>query len=89
PSGPQLPGGPPTWNQGGPPSGGKRTPWALVAGAAALGVVVIVAGVGIWLATRKGDDTPVADTTTTSATTSSGKPTTTKSSPATTTPGGD
>ncbi|MBX9639462.1 MAG: protein kinase, partial [Mycobacteriaceae bacterium] len=88
PSGAQQPGGPPAWNQGGPPAGRKRRPWPIVAGAAALVVVLILAGVGIWLATRPDDNTPVADTST-SATTSSAKPSTTKSSPATTTAGGD
>lgn len=59
-----------------------------MAGAAALVLVLVVAGIGIWLATRKGNSTPTADTTT-SATTSSGRATTSKTSPTTTTPGGN
>ncbi|WP_438269273.1 serine/threonine-protein kinase [Mycobacterium kansasii] len=78
---PQQLGGPAPWNQ---PASRQRNPWPIVAGAAALVVVLVVAAIGVWLATRP-DSTPKADTTTSVPTT---KPTT-PSSPATTTPAGD
>ncbi|ETW24767.1 serine/threonine-protein kinase [Mycobacterium gastri] len=78
---PQQPGVPAPWNQ---PAPRKRNPWPIVAGAAALVVVLVIAAVGIWLATRP-DSTPKADTTTSVPTTKPPTP----SSPATTTPAGD
>ncbi|MGB9226073.1 sensor domain-containing protein [Mycobacterium sp.] len=45
---PQQPGGPTSWNQGGAPQGPKRNPWPIVA-AVAIVVVLVVAGIGIWL----------------------------------------
>jgi serine/threonine kinase PknH len=44
---PQQPAGP-SWNQGGAPQGPKRNPWPIVA-AVAVVVVLVVAGIGIWL----------------------------------------
>ncbi|MBW0012546.1 serine/threonine-protein kinase [Mycobacterium sp.] len=79
-------GGPTPWNQ--PPAKPKRSPWPIIAGAAALVVILVVAVVGIWLATRgRNTDKPQAQGTTTSSTT--GKNSTTPSTPTTTATGGD
>jgi serine/threonine kinase PknH len=45
---PRQPVGPTSWNQGGPPQGPKRNPWPIVA-AVAVVVVLVIAGIGIWL----------------------------------------
>jgi serine/threonine protein kinase len=74
---PQQPGGVPSWNQGGasqPPR--QRSPWPWIAGAAALVVVLALAGIGIFIATRPDKKTPKADETTTSSST----PTSTRAS---------
>ena len=82
---PQQPPGPPTWNQ--PPGPRKRNPWPIVAGVAALVVVLVAAGIGIWYVTS-GDDKPTPETPT--AGPSSSRTTTTRpSAPTTTTPAGD
>jgi len=76
---PQQPGGQPPWTQGQPPA--KRSPWPILAGVAALVLVLVVAAVGIYVATRKSDNHPQADhttssvVTTTSSTTFSAPPT--------------
>ncbi|MFV0496507.1 protein kinase domain-containing protein [Mycobacterium sp.] len=52
---PQQPGGPASWNQGIHPPGRKRNPWPIVAGAAALALVLVLAAIGAWYFTRSGD----------------------------------
>jgi serine/threonine-protein kinase len=82
----QFAGGPTPWNQ--PPAKPKRNPWPIIAGAAALVVVLVLAAVGIWLAVGgDGTDNPQAHRTTTSTTTVTTATTTSK--PATTTRAGD
>ncbi|OBJ49400.1 serine/threonine-protein kinase [Mycobacterium sp. 1423905.2] len=82
---PGQPGGPPSWNQSNQPAP-KRSPWPIVAGAAALVVVLVAAGIGIWLATKgDGGDNNGKDTTTPVTTPSS----VTSTTPSSTTPGGD
>jgi serine/threonine kinase PknH len=76
---PPQPGGHTPWTQGQPPA--KRSPWPILAGVAALVVVLVVAAVGIYLVTDKSEDHPQADhttssvVTTTSSTSSSAPPT--------------
>jgi serine/threonine protein kinase len=83
---PQQPPGPPTWNQ--PPHPRKRNPWPIVAGVAALVVVVVAAGIGIWYVIGDGPTPPTPSTPT--AGPSSSRTTTTRSTaPTTTTPAGD
>ena len=73
---PQQFGGPTPWNQ--PPPAKKRNPWPIVAGVAALVVVLVLAAIGIRVATS-GDDNkhPTAHETTTTVPTSSHTSTTT------------
>ncbi|MBW0019135.1 MAG: serine/threonine protein kinase [Mycobacterium sp.] len=80
----QFTGGP-SWNQGQPRK--QRNPWPIVAGVIALVIVLVIAGVGIWLANQPDDNKPTATTTSTSPTTT----TTTSpfSSTVTTTPTND
>jgi serine/threonine kinase PknH len=90
--GAQPPGAPPPqqftgaapWGQGGQPPA-KRNPWPIVAGVAAVVVVLVIAAIGIALTLGGGDNKPVAGTTTTTVTTrpSTSTPRTT----ATTSPG--
>ncbi|BBX72568.1 hypothetical protein MSHI_04740 [Mycobacterium shinjukuense] len=84
PPGAQQPGGPPSWSQ--PPRG--RNPWPIVAGVAALVVVLILAGIGIWIVASS-DKTPKASDVTTPVTSPSKSTSTTSSSAPTTTPTGD
>jgi serine/threonine protein kinase len=51
---PQQFAGPPPWNQ--PPAPGKRNPWPIIAAVAALVVVLVLAAIGIWIATRNDDN---------------------------------
>ena len=64
PGPPQQPTGPTSWNQPQhqPLQPAKRNPWPIIAGAAALVLVLVVAAIGIW-AVMKPDNTPVATTT--------------------------
>ena len=66
---PHQPGGPTSWNQVQPP--GKRNPWPIIAGAAALVLVLVAAAIGIYVATRKSDDHRQADQTSSAVTTPS------------------
>jgi serine/threonine-protein kinase len=81
------PGGPTHWGppQHPPPKPG-RNPWPIVVGASALVVVLVLAAVGIYVAT-KDEDHPQSQPTTTSTTTPSA--TTTPRTPTTTPQGGD
>ncbi len=76
PSAPQQFAGPVPWGQ--PPPKLKRNPWPIVAGVAALVVVLVSAAIGISIAVG-GDDNPptpaTATTTTTTTTTTSSPPT--------------
>ncbi|MGO8938732.1 MAG: serine/threonine-protein kinase [Mycobacterium sp.] len=65
------------WNQ--PPAPRKRNPWPIVAGVAALVIVLVAAAIGIWVATS-GDDNKHTTASTTTITTSSSTPTTTTTS---------
>jgi serine/threonine-protein kinase len=78
---PQQFGGPTPWHQ--PPAPRKRSPWPIVAGGAALVVVLVAAVIGIWVATRTDDDKrPNANQiSTTAPTTSSGITSTTTTTP--------
>ena len=51
---PQQPGGTTSWNQAQPPA--KRNPWPIVAGAAALVLILVIAGIVICVATNKSDN---------------------------------
>jgi serine/threonine kinase PknH len=66
------------WNQ--PPAPRKRNPWPIVAGVAALVVVLVAAAIGIWMATRSDDNKRTTASTTTPTTSSSSTPTTTTTS---------
>jgi serine/threonine kinase PknH len=73
PGPPQQPGSPTSWPQA--PSPAKRSPWPIVAGVAALVVVLVIAAIGITMLNKKSDKpTPTtpqaAPITTTSSTTS-------------------
>ncbi|BBZ39327.1 serine/threonine-protein kinase PknH/PknJ [Mycobacterium conspicuum] len=57
----------------------KRTPWLIVG--AALTVVAVLAGVGIWLGVRHQPNAPTAASTTTTTTATAGAATTTRTSP--------
>ena len=86
PSAPQPFAGPAPWSQ--PPPRPRRNPWPIVAGVAALVVVLVAAAIGISIAIGgDGSDNPQANRTTTSTTTSTTSMTT--STPTTTTPAGD
>ncbi|OBF89699.1 protein kinase, partial [Mycobacterium sp. 852002-51163_SCH5372311] len=78
---PQQPGGQTSWTQGQPPA--KRSPWPILAGVAALVVVLVIAGVGVYLFTGNSDSHPKADHTTSVVTTT---PSTSFSAPPTSDP---
>ena len=65
------------WNQ--PPAPRKRNPWPIVAGVAALVVVLVAAAIGIWLVTKSDDNkrTKANEISTTTRTTSSSTTSTT------------
>ncbi len=65
------------WNQ--PPGPRKRNPWPIVAGVAALVVVLVAAAIGIWMVTKSDDNKHTIASTTTSTTSSSTSTTTTTS----------
>jgi serine/threonine protein kinase len=65
------------WNQ--PPAPRKRNPWPIVAGVAALVIVLVAAAIGIWVATSS-DDNKHTTASTTTVTPSSTTPTTTTTS---------
>jgi serine/threonine kinase PknH len=73
--------GPTPWNQPPPPS--KRNPWPIVAGVAALVVVIVLAAIGIWIANSGNHDTKrqKATGTSTSTTTTTGPSSPLSSSP--------
>jgi serine/threonine kinase PknH len=80
PGGPQQFSGPAPWNQA-PPAKPKRNPWPIVAGVAALVVILVAAAIGIWMVMGNSDDksqrasTAATTTTTTRATTTTTTPT--------------
>jgi serine/threonine-protein kinase len=82
------PGGPPAWNQqgipGSSPGGGKKTPWIPIA---AIGGVILIAlaAIGVYFATKSDDTKPVAGlTTATNSPTSSSRASATRTKPSTT-----
>lgn len=85
---PQHFAGAPVWHSGSPPGlpapARARNPWAIVAGAAALILVLILGAIGIWAA-NKGENKPTPSnaqgTTTTTTTTSTTSRTTTATTP--------
>ncbi|BBX95606.1 serine/threonine-protein kinase [Mycobacterium lacus] len=83
---PQQPGGPTSWNHAPAPRG--RNPWPIIAGAAALVVVLILAGIGIWIAVSPDHPTPTAGETTTNVPTTTTRPSTSTTAPTTTTSSG-
>ncbi|CAM3353029.1 serine/threonine protein kinase [Mycobacterium intermedium] len=89
PTPPQQPGGPPAWNQ--PASSGGRSPWPIIAGAAALVFILILAGVGIWVFTRDDGSKQAHGNDVTSTAPTTGGVTSTRTAPSspTTTAGGD
>ena len=86
---PQQPSGPTPWNQGYQPTPKpKRNPWPIIAGVAALVVVLVLAAIGISIVLGRNDNhKPEAHRTTTSSTTST--TTTTTTTTTMTTPGGN